>query len=79
MFRHFSPILGIVLPDKPSYPSSTAQYIYYYIYNFGTGGVECCVKDNIHGISLMKEARADPKVGLESPMECPFRGIFFCP
>ena len=30
-------------------------------------------------ISVTKEARSDPKVVLESSMECPFRGIFFCP
>ena len=30
-------------------------------------------------IFLTKEARADPKVVLESSMECPSRGIFFCP
>ena len=30
-------------------------------------------------ISATKQARMDPKVVLESLMECPFRGIFFCP
>ena len=30
-------------------------------------------------ISVMKEARVDPKVVLESLMECPSRGIFFPP
>ena len=30
-------------------------------------------------ISLMKEARVDPKIVLELSMECPSRGIFFCP
>ena len=28
-------------------------------------------------ISVTKESRVDPKVDLESLMECPFRGIFF--
>ena len=30
-------------------------------------------------ISLMKEARVDPKIVLELSMECPSRGIFFFP
>ena len=30
-------------------------------------------------ISVTKQARMDPKVVLELSMECPFRGIFFCP
>ena len=30
-------------------------------------------------ISVTKEAKVDPKVVLESSMECPSRGIFFFP
>ena len=37
--------------------------------------MECCGKDNIHGMSLTKEARVDPKVVLE--LSAHFREYFF--
>ena len=47
--------------------------------NFSMGSGVLPKGQHSWNISVTKEARVDPKVVLESSMECPSRGIFFCP